>query len=245
MSIVSSVRLATFVAVVASAPAIPGQDTDWARAMIDKDVREIDFKEVARFQWVEIPIRLTNLYKEEIRITGLYAEAGCVSWQPHQVGKEAIPLPGGSETVLTLVVDTTRFTGVQQSRSATINFLGSSPVTVGRFRGRSSAQARQKGAAPTTFAFASPRICEGDAKAKAEGANRIYRERVENTDHQFERQIQPAFRMLESPCFASDSRLSVRFSPTVTGDEAVLFSWSCPLSSRWLAATLCAPNSQH
>ena len=97
---------------------------------------------------------------------------------------------------------------------------GSSPVTVGRFRGRSSAQARQKGAAPTTFAFASPRICEGDAKAKAEGANRIYRERVENTDHQFERQIQPAFRMLESPCFASDSRLSVRFSPTVTGDEA-------------------------
>ena len=105
-------------------------------------------------------------------------------------------------------------------KSSIALFFGSSPVTVGRFRGRSSAQARQKGAAPTTFAFASPRICEGDAKAKAEGANRIYRERVENTDHQFERQIQPAFRMLESPCFASDSRLSVRFSPTVTGDEA-------------------------
>lgn len=52
---------------------------------------------------------------------------------------------------------------------------GSSPKFVGGFRvvfGESSAQARQKGVAPSTFAFASPRVCEGDAKAKAEGASR-------------------------------------------------------------------------
>ena len=44
----------------------------------------------------------------------------------------------------------------------------------------SSAQARQKGAAPSTFAFDRPSLGEGDAKAKAEGASRICRGKVTN-----------------------------------------------------------------
>jgi len=38
----------------------------------------------------------------------------------------------------------------------------------------SSAPARQKGAAPSVFAIASPRLIEGDAMAKTEGASGTY-----------------------------------------------------------------------
>ena len=43
----------------------------------------------------------------------------------------------------------------------------------------SSAQARQKGAAPSAFAFDRPSLGEGDAKAKAEGAYPICRDGVQ------------------------------------------------------------------
>src|SRR6266446_10665930 len=62
------------------------------------------------------------------------------------------------------------------------NKTGSSPVSVGTLRRRRSAQARQKGAAPSAFAFDRPSLGEGDAKAKAEGAPRIFR-RKDRQEH--------------------------------------------------------------
>jgi len=49
--------------------------------------------------------------------------------------------------------------------------IGSSAESVGGFGRGELSSGSTKGAAPPTFAFASPRFCVGDAKAKAEGGS--------------------------------------------------------------------------
>ena len=59
------------------------------------------------------------------------------------------------------------------SRTKVATIFGSSPVSVGKLMQsleESSAQVRQKGFAPPTFAFDRHCRFEGDAKAKVEGA---------------------------------------------------------------------------
>ena len=98
--------------------------------------------------------------------------------------------------------------------------MGSSAESVGSFGRRELGSGSTKGAAPPTFAFASPRICVGDAKAKAEGAHRICSEKAHNTGlrirtSQFERLLSRRI-----PCFSTPKPHTTRFPPTDSADEA-------------------------
>ena len=63
--------------------------------MIDKDMLNINYKSVAKGQDVAFRIRVTNLYKEDMQITGLTTSCGCISWDENQaVGREqCLPAP--------------------------------------------------------------------------------------------------------------------------------------------------------
>jgi len=74
-----------------------GTERDWARAMVDKDQLNINFKSVGKGQDVSFKIRVKNIYKEEMHIVGLKTSCGCISWEesPGNILPSAIVLPSG------------------------------------------------------------------------------------------------------------------------------------------------------
>lgn len=100
-------------------------DQDWARAMVDKDQLNINYKSVAKGQDVFFKIHLHNIYKEDMQITSLATSCGCISWDesPHNVLPAPIVLPSGKELTLTLRLDTVRHQGEQKGKKAIITFL--------------------------------------------------------------------------------------------------------------------------
>lgn len=100
-------------------------DTDWARAMIDKDMLNINYKSVARGQDVSFPIRVSNIYKEDMQITNLTTSCGCIAWDENKGGGLAAPIliPSGQSRFITLRLDTVRHHGEQRNKRGTITFL--------------------------------------------------------------------------------------------------------------------------
>ena len=89
----SVVRWLTGIGVLlATASLVPAQfveaplEREWARAMIDKDQLNINYKSVARGQDVFFKIRVKNIYKEEMHITQLAVSCGCISWDENKGG---------------------------------------------------------------------------------------------------------------------------------------------------------------
>jgi hypothetical protein len=114
------------------------QDADWARAMIDKDMLNINYKMVAKGQDVYFRVRVTNIYKEDMQITGLSTSCGCISWDENKPGPNGtavlpapIVVPSGQERFVTLRLDTIRHHGEQKNKRATITFFEPSKGTVG------------------------------------------------------------------------------------------------------------------
>lgn len=107
------------------AQGLPTGDEDWARAMVDKEMWNINYKSVARGQDVAFRIRVTNLYKEEMQITSLTTSCGCISWDESRGGALAGPIviPSGQEKVLTLRLDTIRHHGEQRNKRGIITLL--------------------------------------------------------------------------------------------------------------------------
>lgn len=118
-------------------PVVP--DTDWARAMIDKDMLNINYKSVAKGQDVYFRIRVTNIYKEEMQITGLATSCGCISWDentvPGPTGALVLPapivIPSGQERTVTLRLDTIRHHGEQKNKRGIITFFEPSNGQIG------------------------------------------------------------------------------------------------------------------
>ena len=107
------------------AQGFPAVEEEWARAMVDKEMLNINYKSVARGQDVSFKIRLTNLYKEEIQVTNLSTSCGCISWDESRGGVLAGPIiiPSGQEKVLTLRLDTVRHQGEQKNKRGFITLL--------------------------------------------------------------------------------------------------------------------------
>ena len=120
-----------------SGPVVP--DTEWARAMVDKDMLNINYKSVAKGQDVFFQIRVTNIYKEEMQITGLATSCGCISWDENKVqrpdGVMVLPapivIPSGQERFVTLRLDTIRHHGEQKNKRGTITFFEPSNGQIG------------------------------------------------------------------------------------------------------------------
>jgi hypothetical protein len=94
--------------------------------MIDKDALKIDYKSVAKGQDVFFKIRVSNVYKEEMRITSITTSCGCISWDENRGGNTLpgpIVIPSGQEKTLTLRLDTIRHHGEQKNKWGTITFL--------------------------------------------------------------------------------------------------------------------------
>lgn len=115
---------------VLSAQPLPGQfgpaeDTDWARAMIDKEMLNINYKSVARGQDVSFKIRVTNLYKEEMQITSLDTSCGCLSWDERKGPGPFVPIvvPSGQERTLTLRLNTIQHQGEKKNTRAFVTIL--------------------------------------------------------------------------------------------------------------------------
>lgn len=111
------------------------KDEDWARAMIDKDQLHINYKSVAKGQDVYFKIRVKNIYKEEMQITGLSTSCGCISWDENRgtvvenrggILPVPIVIPSGKEQFITLRLDTVRHQGEQKNKLAHITFMNTS-----------------------------------------------------------------------------------------------------------------------
>ncbi len=103
----------------------PSRDEEWARAMIDKDLLNINYKSVAKGQDVYFKIRVSNIYKEDMQITSLTTSCGCISWDENRGGALPAPIlvPSGQERFITLRLDTIRHQGEQKNKRGTITFV--------------------------------------------------------------------------------------------------------------------------
>ena len=102
-------------------------ERDWARAMIDKDLLNINYKSVAKGQDVYFRIRVSNIYKEEMQVIGLSTSCGCLSFDESKVAANGllipILIPSGTEKTLTLRLDTVRHSGEKKNTKAIITFF--------------------------------------------------------------------------------------------------------------------------
>ena len=106
------------------------QDSEWARAMIDKDQLRINYKSVAKGQDVYFKIRVNNIYPEDIQINGLSTSCGCLSWDENRPGPNgtvvlpaAILIPSGQSRSVTLRLDTIRHHGEKRGTYGTITLF--------------------------------------------------------------------------------------------------------------------------
>lgn len=108
-------------------------ESDWASAMIDKDQWYINYKSVAKGQDVSFKIRVRNIYKEEMHVTGLTTSCGCISWDENRNGvlNAPIVIPSGKETTLTLRLDTIRHHGEQKNKKGTITIVNAASGLAG------------------------------------------------------------------------------------------------------------------
>ena len=138
-----SVRCSAVIAVLmfgsSTLPAQQPADADWARAMVDKDQWHINYKSVARGQDVAFRIKVSNVYKEEMRITSLTTSCGCISWEDNKAiapdGRAVLPapivVPSGQERFVNLRLDTIKHHGEQKNKRATITFYEPTKGQVG------------------------------------------------------------------------------------------------------------------
>ena len=77
-----------------SGSVLPAQDAEWARAMFDKEMLNINYKSVAKGQDVYFRLRVSNIYKEEMHVTGLSTSCGCLSWDENKPGPNGIMASG-------------------------------------------------------------------------------------------------------------------------------------------------------
>ena len=118
-----------------SGSVLPAQDAEWARAMFDKEILNINYKSVAKGQDVYFRLRVSNIYKEEMHVTGLSTSCGCLSWDENKPGPNGIMapiiIPSGQERTLTLRLDTIRHHGEKKNTKATVTFFEPSKSQVG------------------------------------------------------------------------------------------------------------------
>lgn len=110
----------------------PPKEEEWARAMIEKEKLSINFKSVGKGQDVYVKIKVTNVYQEEMQITGLTTSCGCISWDEASAvgptGAAALPapivVPSGESRSITLRLDTVRHgVGEQKNKRGFITFF--------------------------------------------------------------------------------------------------------------------------
>jgi hypothetical protein len=100
-----AVRSVCALIVAFSVAPLSAQDLDWGRKMFDR--HDVKFGSVAKNADVVFKFNVKNIYKEDIRITGVSTSCGCISWQD----KMPITLVSGQTQELTLRLDTVRFNG--------------------------------------------------------------------------------------------------------------------------------------
>ncbi len=122
---VSAVSVLVLATSTLSAQVLEVKDEDWARAMVDKEMLNINYKSVAKGQDVYFKIRVSNLYNEEMHVTGLSTSCGCLSWDENRTGGSfaAVVIPSGQERFFTLRLDTIRHHGEKKNTKGTITFF--------------------------------------------------------------------------------------------------------------------------
>jgi hypothetical protein len=109
-------------AVLLLAPAVSASAQEWARKMFEATSH--DFGAVARGAKVEYRFKLSNIYEEEVHISGVHSSCGCTS---PQISKDS--LKTYEEGAIVAVFNTRSFTG-QKHATVTVNIDRPFPAEV-------------------------------------------------------------------------------------------------------------------
>ena len=116
--------------ILSATPGLRAEDSEWARAMFEKDMLRINYKSVAKGQDVYFKLRVTNIYQEDMQITALATSCGCLSWDENKIapnGALALPgpilIPSGQSKTITLRLDTIRHHGEKRGTFGTVTFF--------------------------------------------------------------------------------------------------------------------------
>lgn len=94
-----------------------GQDPYWGNKMFE--ITDIKFGSVAKGADSFVPVKVKNVYKEDIQITNLTTGCGCVSWDEMKTNPPQLPLviPSGQTRLITLRLNTIQFDGERKSNA--------------------------------------------------------------------------------------------------------------------------------